>query len=219
MTKQGLPKRAGASCRGGILAVVNRTSALARRLLFAGAVSAVSLSVAVAEERALLADEAFVAQPPPGLSVTAGMMKLSNPHNRPVHVLAASSEQLERIEIHQTTIVNDVASMVEVERVTVPAGGTVFFRHGGFHLMMFGPVAPLAPGDCIPVTIETSMGNIAIGFEVIKQGMASRHKESHAEGHDSMRTEMGSDPKKSVSTGDHMTHNKMNAMAMMGCQP
>jgi periplasmic copper chaperone A len=44
-------------------------------------------------------------------------------------------------------------TMQEVESVTVPAGGTVSFAPGGYHVMLMDLVAPLEVGQTIPLTL------------------------------------------------------------------
>ena len=170
-------------------AVARVTKALRIVMLTGGAVLA-GYSTANANDPALQIEDAVILQPPPGLRVSAAMMKLSNTHNRPVHVTAATSDKVGRIEMHETRIVDDVASMAAVDRVTVPAGGTVFFRHGGLHLMLFDPAESLEPGTCIPINLSTSQGDVAAGFIVVRQGKHGDHGsdikqgEDRAHGHD-----------------------------------
>ena len=44
-------------------------------------------------------------------------------------------------------------TMQEVESVPVPAGGTVTFKPGGYHVMLIDLVAPLEVGQTVPLTL------------------------------------------------------------------
>ena len=44
--------------------------------------------------------------------------------------------------------------MEEVDRVEIPAGGSVTLEPGGHHIMLMDLVEPIEPGDTIPVTLE-----------------------------------------------------------------
>ena len=193
----------GLSATGTLTAAVTQAARFWQVAMVIGGAALAGISTAYATDSALLIEDAVIMQPPPGLSVSAAMMKLSNTQDRPVHVTAASSDKVGRIEIHETRIVDDVASMAAVDRVTVPAGGTVFFRHGGLHLMIFDPAEPLKPGVCIPISLSTSQGDVAAGFIVVRQGKDGDHGSNMQQGDDKAH---GHDMK----TADDTTQNAHN---------
>lgn len=68
----------------------------------------------------------------------------------PIRLLALSSPRAERIELHESRMSNGVSRMD-------PAGdlaftGTLAFRPGGKHAMLFGLDPALKPGDPLPLT-------------------------------------------------------------------
>src|SRR5680860_1003746 len=68
---------------------------------------------------------------------------------------AAESAEFGSIELHQSIVKNDVASMVPKKSVTIPpAGGKVEFRPNGCHLMMLAPTKPLRAGQQVTVTLK-----------------------------------------------------------------
>jgi copper(I)-binding protein len=71
-------------------------------------------------------------------------------------------------EVHETTIAEDGSmSMQMVMSVALPAGQTVTFEPGGYHIMLMGLVEPLAAGDIITVTLTLESGStIAVDAEV-----------------------------------------------------
>ena len=62
-------------------------------------------------------------------------------------LVAAASEVAGRAEIHTHIEDNGVVRMRKVAGVDVPAGGTVEFRPGGYHVMLMGLRNPLEKGD------------------------------------------------------------------------
>ncbi|MEP3227077.1 MAG: copper chaperone PCu(A)C [Parasphingorhabdus sp.] len=55
-----------------------------------------------------------------------------------VTLVGVTSDDVMRMEIHETTDDNGVASMQPVDKVAIPAGGTVKLEPGGKHLMIWG---------------------------------------------------------------------------------
>ena len=57
-------------------------------------------------------------------------------------------------ELHETKIVNDVAQMVPVARVEVPAHGRVEFKPEGYHVMLMGLKHDLKEGETFKLTLQ-----------------------------------------------------------------
>ncbi len=110
---------------------------------------------------------AWIAEIPPAIKVTAGLMTLRNNGDKPKYLIAARSPKAEKIEIHKSFLVNDLARMQQQTEVEIPAHGTlVFDNKTGYHLMFYGADA-LTAGQQIPVTLEFNDGTeISIIFEV-----------------------------------------------------
>jgi len=97
--------------------------------------------------------DAWIAEIPPVISVTAALMKLRNNGAKPRYLIAASSPKAEKIEIHKSFIVNDLARMKQQSEVEIPAHGTLVFNNEtGYHLMFYG-AETLKAGEQIPVTL------------------------------------------------------------------
>lgn len=96
------------------------------------------------------------AKPTPGTSrVGAVYMKLVNASDNPDVLVAASSDVAERIEIHESTVVDNVAKMREItDGLTVPANDTVALAPSGLHLMVFGLKQPLKVGDAFDLELS-----------------------------------------------------------------
>jgi len=66
----------------------------------------------------------------------------------------ASADVAGTAELHETKIVNDVAQMVPVARVEVPAHSHVEFKPEGYHVMLMGLKHDLKEGDTIKLTLQ-----------------------------------------------------------------
>ena len=68
--------------------------------------------------------------------MSAGYLVLTNNTDEAMRITAVESPQFGRVEIHETTIVEGVSRMRELEELTVPAHGSVALQRGGKHLML-----------------------------------------------------------------------------------
>lgn len=102
---------------------------------------------------ALSAHDAWAAPTPAGVDVAAGYLTITNPTTAPDHLLSATSPRAERVEVHEMSMDGAVMRMRPLERLEIPAGGTVRLGPGGNHLMFFGVSEPFAQGQNIPVRL------------------------------------------------------------------
>ena len=85
-------------------------------------------------------------------------------HNRgaaPAELVAAASVACGMLMLHQSMNASGTSKMMDVKSVGVPAGGTVAFAPGGYHLMCTDPGAAMTPGKTVPVTLVFSDGSKA----------------------------------------------------------
>ena len=87
--------------------------------------------------------DAWVRTPNPAVDVAAGFMTLVNTANEPLSVVAVSSPMADIVEMHETRVVDGMASMQKANVVRIPARGTAKLEPGGMHLMMIGLRKPL----------------------------------------------------------------------------
>ncbi|MFT7212575.1 MAG: copper(I)-binding protein [Granulosicoccus sp.] len=176
------------------------------------AVLLTSLSLANAKPPEFSA--ALIIQPPPGAKVAAAYFTVRNNSSEPFEITGASSEAIEKVSIHLSTIVDDVAKMIHQDSVMIEAGSSLEFKHGSYHLMLIGLKAPLIPGSMLAFEIETSAGIVPIMIPIITPDEASSMK-SHSMNHDSMKME------KDPTAGDHghsdedIKHEKKDASKSM----
>ena len=83
--------------------------------------------------------------------ITAACMPLENPGGTDQRLVAVESDATDTVEIHETTVENDVMQMRPIEGVEIPAGGSVVLQPGGKHIMLIN-VPELNEGDTVSLT-------------------------------------------------------------------
>jgi copper(I)-binding protein len=100
----------------------------------------------------LTISELVIPEPPPGTSVTAAYLTLSNDSDQPIAIEKVTSPQFARVSIHETVIQDDVARMVSLAPLIVERHSSVRLEPGGKHLMMSDAPQEIVAG--LPVTVE-----------------------------------------------------------------
>jgi copper(I)-binding protein len=141
--------------------------------------------------------EAIIAAPAgPQIVVSAPVVQLSTPNSAVYFELSntgdtadaltsVETELAEAAELHETTIdANDVATMMPLDRIELPAGGSARLEPGGKHLMLVGLDSELEPGDRVPLTLHfENAAPQTIEAEVqARPGMAMSGNHEGAEG-------------------------------------
>ncbi len=124
-----------------------------------------------------LITDARVPATPPGAKVAAGYLTVTNSADEPLILESVSSTSVPKVELHLTEIKNDVASMTEQDEITIPAGETLAFSHGGYHLMLMNLEESLMAGDVIDLTLQTSAGEVELSMPVIEPDMPGSDSE------------------------------------------
>ncbi len=70
-----------------------------------------------------------------------------------VKLVGAASPSAKIVEVHEMTMSGNVMAMRAVDDVPLPAGKTVEFKPGGYHVMLVELVKPLVKGDKVPITL------------------------------------------------------------------
>ena len=88
----------------------------------------------------------------------AGFMTLSNPGAKADALVSVASPLAKGVTIHQSMLHGSMSMMQPVTTVPVPAGGSVTFAPGGYHLMFLELTKPLNVGDSVPATLTFASG-------------------------------------------------------------
>lgn len=96
-------------------------------------------------------------------------------------LLSVQSPAAKTVQIHQSTMKDDVMSMRQVESVALPAGKPVSFDPHGYHIMLIDLTAQVQEGSKVPMTliVENAKGEketIEVQADARALGMADHSK-------------------------------------------
>jgi len=124
------------------------------RLAFA---AIAALSLATAAQAAPRVEAAWTR--PAGQGQTgAGFMTLKNPDAKVDTLVKVESPLARTVQIHQSSMSGGMAGMKQLTTLPVPAGGSVTFAPGGYHLMLIGLSKAVKLGDGVPATLTFASG-------------------------------------------------------------
>ena len=114
-------------------------------------------------------EKAWVRAAPPGAMMLAGYAVVRNDCAQAAVITGATSQAFAEAMIHETRVENGMSSMQHVDRLPLPAKGSVAFAPGGRHLMLMDPARALREGDKVRITLRLADGReIAADFPVRK---------------------------------------------------
>ena len=98
---------------------------------------------------------------------TAAYLVIVNAGNGSDALLGASSDAAKSVELHETRIENNVASMYPIAQVEIPQQSRVEFKPGARHLMLMGVTHDLVAGQQIQVTLRfAKTGSLTVNVPV-----------------------------------------------------
>ncbi len=72
--------------------------------------------------------------------------------------------------IHESKIVDDIATMIMLDGIDVPAGSTIAMAQGGLHIMLMGLKAPLKEGEILKLDVTFEKAGM-MKVEVLVTGL------------------------------------------------
>jgi copper(I)-binding protein len=94
----------------------------------------------------------------PGQTSGAAYVEIKNTSPEPTAIVTAASDRSPRVELHSVSREGGMARMREVEKIDIPANGTVKLAPGGFHIMFVGLPQPFKVGETVSVQLTLSDG-------------------------------------------------------------
>ncbi|MGB0668477.1 MAG: copper chaperone PCu(A)C [Porticoccaceae bacterium] len=136
--------------------------------LLAPLAQAQSASANSVKDSPLLAEDAYIRTMPPGRTVTAGFLKLTNTGDQPCQITDAESPISDRLEFHEHLHTDGMMRMRPVSGgLSIAAGETLIFKPGGLHIMLFNIQQPLEAGENTPLQLNTDQcGSLQIDAEI-----------------------------------------------------
>lgn len=101
----------------------------------------------------------YVRAMPPGQTMTAAYIRVSNSGDQDVLITAVRSSIAAKVEIHESVERDGMLSMRQLPSLLVRAGGTLQLVPGGTHLMFFNVGERLIEGDQVAVSLEYDDGS------------------------------------------------------------
>jgi copper(I)-binding protein len=130
--------------------------------------------VANSMDSVVVVRDAWIRESPPNATSLAGYMVMENPSDKNQIVQSVSADTFAKVMIHRTEIKGGMARMTHQKQVTIPAGGTLKFAPGGYHLMLMNPKQSLRAGDKVIVKfVFANKSRLSVNFKV-RKGMAMK---------------------------------------------
>ena len=99
--------------------------------------------------------------------MTGAFMTIRNTTGASERLVGASADVAAVVEIHETTMENDVMQMRPVEGIDIPAGGSIELKPGGLHIMLMGVRQDLEPGQTVTLKLDFASGrSVLVDAEV-----------------------------------------------------
>jgi copper(I)-binding protein len=112
----------------------------------------------------------WIGAPAPFARALGGFMLLKNPSDQPATLVSASAPGFKMVMLHRSINENGMHRMIHVDEVTIPAKGSLAFKHGSYHIMLIGPQRKFKVGDTVPVTLGFKDGSHkTVTFKVEKR--------------------------------------------------
>jgi copper(I)-binding protein len=89
-----------------------------------------------------------------------GYFELRNGRAKPVTLTAADSPDCGALMLHKSERKNGVDTMSDLSAIDIPAGGTLKFAPGGYHLMCMDPGPVMKPGANVSVRLHFADGTL-----------------------------------------------------------
>ena len=111
---------------------------------------------------------------PPNAMAHAAYLTLTNTGAQSRQLIGVKADGYAMAHIHQSKVENGVATMSSLDVIEIAPGQTVAFEHGGLHIMLMKPKAPVAEGDVVRLELEFANGETeAFEAPVMRQGHGS----------------------------------------------
>jgi periplasmic copper chaperone A len=112
---------------------------------------------------------------PAGAKVGAGYLVIKNTGTSPDRLVGGSTAAAANVEIHETTMRDDVATMQPMSSgLPIEPGKTVTLAPGGYHLMFVDLKSPLKQGQKVTATLDfEKAGKVDVTFDVQAVGAKS----------------------------------------------
>jgi len=116
-------------------------------------------SLPATADPAILVENAWVREAPPGAQMMSAYMTLKNTGPDDIVLASVESPAFTMVMLHKSVIVDGIARMSHQDDLLIPAGGSVELKPGSFHLMMPAPGERLRSGDQVEFNLIFADGS------------------------------------------------------------
>ncbi|MEN8132400.1 MAG: copper chaperone PCu(A)C [Pseudomonadota bacterium] len=127
----------------------------------------------------LQVNEAWIREAPPNAMALAGYMTVNNSGTEDRQLMAVTSTDFERIELHRSELVQGVARMIPQDRMPIPAAGRLELKPGDYHLMLMHPRRSLKVGDEVKAILSFDNDQQLTAVFTVKKSQGSAHEHHH----------------------------------------
>ncbi|WP_159737796.1 copper chaperone PCu(A)C [Vibrio atypicus] len=126
----------------------------------------------------IMAHHAYARATPPNAATSAVFAEIMNRSDSDRFIVSATTDAAEKVELHDVIKEGDVMKMRQVDRIKVPANGSVELKPGSLHIMLFDLKKPLVEGEKIDVQVTFANGQkqtFAAPIKKVMSGMKHKH--------------------------------------------
>ncbi len=114
------------------------------------------------------ARDAYIRLPPPGQSNAVAFMTLESADGKAHDWVSVSLSICKHASLHTHRNENGVMRMSKVDKITIPAEGSVALAPGGLHVMIMGLTQKLAVGQKVPIVMRFADGKEQTVTAIVK---------------------------------------------------
>ena len=119
-------------------------------------------------------EQGWVRLTPAAMRMAAGFARIRNGCPSEVVVVGAGSKAFGDVSLHETTVVQGVSRMREIERLPIAPGASAELKPGSLHLMLMQPEVPLAEGAQLPLRLSLEDGTKVDGMLQVRREAPAR---------------------------------------------
>ena len=101
----------------------------------------------------IVIEDPWVRAVPPTAKNTALFMVIKNNGDEPDVLIGVKTDISKMVSIHKTVNQNGIMKMVHVKKLSIPPGGKVELKPGGYHIMVMGLKRELKTGENVKFTL------------------------------------------------------------------
>jgi len=121
---------------------------------------ALSFSAIAAAQENLTITNAWINEAPPSVKVNAGYFEIANHGSLPMTLIAVSSPDYGRVEMHRSMVTKGMAKMALQDSVTIPGNSRLIFSPGNYHLMLYEAIKPFKTGELVNLLLHFEDGMV-----------------------------------------------------------